>query len=98
LYIGVLYYRIYRSAETPFMESAMSLLEHIKKGDLPNKFSPRDVYHARHWSNLRSADDVNGALKILEDFGWVQVELVKAMGRPTQMVHIHPSLQKEEMT
>jgi hypothetical protein len=76
------------------MESARALLEHIKKGDLSGEFSSRDVYHAKHWSKLSSADQANNAIKILEDFGWVKTEIIKTSCRPSTKVIVHPQLRR----
>lgn len=78
--------RLYASGEDPSMESARALLERIKKGDLSDGFSPRDVYHAKHWSKLNTAEQVTSAIKILEDFGWVKIEAAKTSGRPSTKV------------
>jgi putative DNA primase/helicase len=78
--------RLYASGEDPSMESARVLLGHIQNGDLPNGFSPRDVYHAKHWSKLDSAD------KVEEDLGWVRREIVRTPGRPSTKVILHPQL------
>jgi hypothetical protein len=75
------------------MESARALLERIKNGDLPSEFSPRDVYHSKHWSKLSKADQVSNAIKVLEDFGWVRTSTVtKSTGRPSSKVLVHPQL------
>jgi hypothetical protein len=84
--------RLYASGEDPSMESARVLLERIRKGDLSDGFSPRDVYHAKHWSKLNTAEQVISAIKILEDFGWVRTEAAKTSGRPSTKVIIHPQL------
>ena len=83
--------RMYSSAENPAEESARALLNHIIKGDLPDGFSFRDVYYAKHWARLETAEQVTSAIKLLEVLGWVKTELVKTKGRPTSRVRIHPS-------
>ena len=84
--------RLYASGEDPSMESARALLDRIQRGDLPNEFSPRDVYHAKHWSKLDTAEQVAGAIKVLEEFGWVKTEQIKTQGRSTIKVIVHPQL------
>ncbi|MGB7977595.1 MAG: DUF3987 domain-containing protein [Chlamydiales bacterium] len=84
--------RLYASGEDPSMESARALLERIKRGDLSDGFSPRDVYHAKHWSKLDTAEQVANAIKLLEEFGWVRTETTKTIGRPSTKVSIHPQL------
>ena len=36
--------------------------------------------------------EVAGALKVLEAYGWVRVEITKTSGRPTARVRLHPTL------
>jgi len=50
------------------------------------------VYNARHWAKLDTADKVNGAIEILEDFGWIRTDVLKTTGRPATKIRIHPSI------
>ena len=86
--------RLYASASNAGMESAAALLDRIRKGDLRNEFSIRDVYHKRHWSKLDSVEKVTAAVKILEEFGWVRVKKVGTGGHPITRIYVHPSLRK----
>ena len=87
--------RLYSSGADPRVQSARALLERIRKGDLTDGFSPREVYHARHWTYLNSAEQVTNALKLLEEFGWIKMETIKTSGRPSIKVHIHPELKAD---
>lgn len=82
--------RLYASGEDLGMESARALLERIKSGDLLEMFSPRDVYHGKHWSKLESAERVSSAIKILEDFGWIKTKTYQTAGRPSEKIIVHP--------
>jgi putative DNA primase/helicase len=84
--------RIYASVAEADVDSARSLIVRIEGGAVTSPFSPRDVY--RHgWSNLKNAEEVNRAVAILEDHGWVQcVESRQTGGAPRTDVHIHPSI------
>ena len=88
--------RLYASEEDASKESAQALLTRIKKGDLLNGFSPRDVYHGRHWSKLDSVEKVNNAIKVLEDLGWVRSESVKTPGRPAIKIYVHPLIRRNK--
>ena len=55
----------------------------------------RDVYR-RQWSNLRTSRQVEQALAVLSDAGWVRVESVATSGRPTEVIHIHPAIHEGE--
>ena len=84
--------RLYASGENADMESARALLNRIKKGDILNGFSLRDVYHGKHWSKLTTADQVSNAIKVLEELGWVRSKIIKTGGRDSVKVFIHPQL------
>lgn len=87
--------RLYASGEDPGMESARALLYRIQKGDLADGFSFRDVYHAKHWSKLESAEQVTNAINILKEFGWVRTETVKTPGRSSVKVMAHPNIRRK---
>lgn len=84
--------RLYSSAESPAMEGARALLGRIRKGDVKDDCSVRDVYRGRHWSRLSTVEEVNAAAAILEEYGWVRVEKRETGGRPTTRIRLHPTL------
>ena len=83
--------RLYSSAENPAMEGARALLVRIRKGDVRNGDSTRSVYR-KHWAKLSTPEEVNGACRLLEEFGWIRVAGVKTGGRSTSKLHLHPAL------
>jgi hypothetical protein len=84
-------YRLYAAAEDPDLERARALLGRIRSGDVEDGATERSVY--RHqWSRLTTPQEVAGALKVLEAYGWVRVEITKTAGRPTPQVRLHPAL------
>lgn len=86
-------YRLYAAAEDPDLERARALLKRIRSGDVKDGATPRSVY--RHqWSKLTTPKEVAGALKSLEAYGWVRVEVPKTGGRPTGRVRLHPTLRR----
>src|SRR5215218_2884528 len=86
--------RLYASAEKPAMEGARALLERIRKGDVKDGSSARDIYRGRHWSKLSTPEEVNAAVAVLEDYGWLRVEKVETGGRPTTRIRLHPTLRE----
>ena len=84
--------RLYASAEKPAMEGARALLGRIRKGDVKDGSSARDIYRGRHWSKLSTPEEVNAAAAILEDYGWLRVEKVETGGRPATRIRLHPTL------
>jgi hypothetical protein len=83
--------RLYSSAENPAMEGARALLERIRKGDVRDGDSTRSIYR-KHWAKLSTPEEVNSACGVLEEFGWLRVEVIKTNGRSTTRLRLHPSL------
>ena len=83
--------RLYASLRNPEMESARELLKHIQRGDLRSPFVSRDVYR-KCWTRLASSEEVQRAIDILADFGWVKTESTQTAGRHKTEVYSHPKL------
>ncbi len=91
--------RVYMACADGDISIAVALSERIK-GSLPNPFTPREVAQ-KGWSGLRMVDDVETAIGILEDRGWVKVVEVPSEsafgGRPSKKVWINPVLPSKEV-
>jgi hypothetical protein len=87
--------RLYASAQNPAMEAARALLERIRKGEVKDGSTVREIYR-KGWAKLSSAETVASAAGVLEDFGWLRVEPIKTGGRATTKVHLHPNLRAEQ--
>jgi hypothetical protein len=59
--------------------------------------SVREIY--RHdWEGLSSPQDVESAIKVLEDYHWARIEPVASGpigGRPSKVIRLNPSLIEE---
>jgi hypothetical protein len=86
--------RLYSSAQNPAMVGARALLERIRKGDVKDGSSARDIYRGRHWSKLSTPEEVTVAAAVLEDYGWLRAEKVETGGRPTTRIRLHPTLRE----
>jgi hypothetical protein len=86
--------RLYSSAQNPAMEAARVLLKRIRKGDVKDGSSIREI-HRKQWAKLSSSETVYKAAEVLEGFGWLRVETIKTGGRATTKVHLHPNLRAE---
>ncbi len=85
--------RVYQSAMDGDPEAAQRLAERIKQS-LSNPFTPRDVMR-KGWSGLGTVEEVERAIGLLEEKGWVQtVEVPTGSkgGRPSTQVWINPEL------
>ena len=84
--------RLYASAEDAALEGARALLGRIRKGDVRDGSTVREVYRGREWSRLSTPEEVNAAAAVLEDHGWLHVEKVATGGRPALKLRLHPVL------
>ena len=83
--------RLYASALDPGMESAYALFERLRRGDVQDGFSLRDIYR-NCWSRLTTPDEAQAAVRVLDEFGWIRSQTIRTGGRPTTQMQIHPSL------
>jgi uncharacterized protein DUF3987 len=86
--------RLYASAQNPAMEAARALLERIRKGEVKDDSTVREIYR-KQWAKLSSPETVYKAAEVLEEFGWLRVEENKTGGRSTKKLHLHPNLRAE---
>ena len=56
--------------------------------------STQSVYR-RHWAKLSTPEEVNGACSVLEEFGWLRIEVAKTNGRSTTKLRLHPTLREQ---
>jgi putative DNA primase/helicase len=87
--------RIYSYADDGDVQPALTLAEKIKES-LPNPFVARDVQRKR-WKGLSSAEEVELALALLEERGWVaSVEVPPGPrgGRPSTQYFINPTIHR----
>jgi putative DNA primase/helicase len=87
--------RLYASAENPAMEGARALLERIRKGEVRDGDSTRSIYR-KHWAKLSTPEEVNSACSVLEEFGWLRIEVTKTSGRSTTRLRLHPTLREQQ--
>jgi Protein of unknown function (DUF3987) len=86
--------RLYSSAQNPAMEGARALLDRIRKGGVSDGDSTRSVYR-RHWAKLSTPEEVSSACVVLEEFGWLRIEVAKTSGRSTTKLRLHPALREQ---
>src|SRR3712207_8302562 len=54
----------------------------FRSGDVSDGDSTRSVYR-KHWVKLSTPEEVNSACAVLEEFGWLRIEVAKTSGRST---------------
>jgi len=88
--------RIYACLAAPELHAARELAERIRQGKVDREFSTRSVY-LRGWSGLSTPDEVRGALRVLEDAGWVRPVITEGReGRPSERWHVNPLLEVKQ--
>jgi putative DNA primase/helicase len=86
--------RVYASRISPERLAALTLARRLKRGwkKEQGQFTVRDVY-ANDWGGLGTPDEVRGALRVLEQGGWVRPEQHKPeTGRPSERYAINPRI------
>ena len=85
--------RIYGLVEAAKVTAAQTLGRRLSEGKMQDGFTARDVRRKR-WSGLGTASQVEAALDILEDFGWLQGFETGGSegGRPTTTYFINPAV------
>ena len=83
--------RAYGAGPEAETAAAKAILKHIRRGDLADGFSARDV-HQHNWSNLSDRSQVQAGLDLLCEYGWIAAENKKSPlgGRSTTNYHINP--------
>ena len=84
--------RIYGAAVAPEIAGAVSLADHIRRGDGDTLFVARDIYR-RGWTAL-DVETTPKAIQILIDYHWLRGKRLDTGGRPTYMFEINPTLVK----
>jgi putative DNA primase/helicase len=74
--------RVYGSGNATANATARIILAKLKAGDLPKKFTAREVW--RHqWSRLTDIGAIQAGLTLLVDFGYLVEQAIKTGGRPS---------------
>lgn len=83
--------RVYGSVSCAEVTVAKAIIKRIRKGDLADGFSCRDIYR-KGWSMLTDRGPVESALQLLVDYEWLQTVPQKGLGRPTAVYLINPQV------
>lgn len=89
--------RIYGMIIHGHTAGAKNILGKIAKGLLSNPFKRRDIQRGC-WAGLTEPEDIDGALSVLEDYGYIRSVNQRPGhlgGRPTIEYHIHPKFRSK---
>ena len=90
--------RVYNVVARYDLMSAYELLDRIKRGQLHDGFNPREDIQRRDWPKLRSSGEIEAAIELLEQHGYVKLVEEHTKGRPKRIVRIHPELIRQKGT
>jgi len=87
--------KVYAVERRPGVLAAHALATKIRAGAVPDGATARDIYR-HHWSGLTTPAQVDAGLTVLEAAGWLRVAPVPAaLGRPTEVLRLHPTFTRE---
>ena len=81
--------RAYAAGSEAEAAAAKAILGHIRKGDLKDGFTARDI-HRRDWSSLTDRDQIQAGLNLLVECDWLAADFVKTTGRSKTVYRINP--------
>jgi hypothetical protein len=83
--------RAYAAGSEAEAGAAAAILRRIRKSDLTDGFSARDI-RQRDWSNLTDKNQIQAGLALLVDCDWIAAEHVDTGGRPKTVYRINPRI------
>jgi putative DNA primase/helicase len=82
-------HRVFFAINNVKTEAAKSLLRRIRKGELFDGFTVRDVYR-KGWAYTSTQEDAQQAIDLLVEKGYLAVDSSKSNGRPTIRYLVNP--------
>ncbi len=83
--------RCYSAGTEAETAAAKAILARIRKGDLVDGFTAREV-HQHGWANLSDREQVGAGLALLSDLDWIAAETQKTGGRSRTVYTINPAV------
>ena len=87
--------RVFALGENKIFALANVLVEKIKRGELKQGFTVREV-RRKGWSGFKTNDDVLDVLHVLVDYGYLAERRMSGEGRPTAVYYFHPDLESKK--
>ena len=81
--------RAYASVTAPEISAAKAVIKRLRKGDLPMKFSSRDVWRPG-WAMLSDREQVVDALELLVELDWLRITKRETAGRTATVYEVNP--------
>lgn len=87
--------KVYAPEIRPEVEAAEKILDRLKKGELPPRFTTRQL-HKRAWGGLGDLETCRAGLELLARLGWLRGRKADTGGRPSEWWEAHPSTRGSE--
>ena len=81
--------RAYGAGPEVATASAKAIVARIRKGDLKDGFTARDIYR-NHWADLSDRNRTQAGLDLLEDFDWLRGKRLETGGRASVAYRVNP--------
>jgi len=81
--------RAYGAGAASEAAAAKLILSRIRKGELSEVFSPRDI-RRKEWSGLTDNDQIKASVDLLADLDWIAPKTIETTGRPRTEYAINP--------
>jgi hypothetical protein len=85
--------RCYAAGLVGEVSAAKAIVKRIRKGDLENGFTARDV-HQKKWAHLSSHEAVAAGLSLLVDHDWLAIKEMQTGGRKRVTYLVNPGAMK----
>ena len=85
--------RVYGAGAASDTAAAKLILIRIRKGDLSDRFSARDIRRSE-WSGLTDNDQIKAGLELLADLDHITPKTIETPGRPRTVYAINPKATK----
>jgi putative DNA primase/helicase len=86
--------RVYETVTAGAMQAARLLAGRLRAKALPSPFAAVKIKR-KHWTGLSTADEIAGAIDLLEELHWLRRESMPSTargGRPTTQFHVNPAV------
>ncbi len=83
--------KIYAAELYPDLTTAHLLASKIRIGEITENMNVRDIYR-HHWSGLTTPEAVWDGFRRLENHDMVRIDRKDTLGRPADVIQLHPSL------
>lgn len=83
--------RLYSVGINAEVSAAKAIERHIRKGDLKDGFTLREVYRPK-WAGLTRKEDAERGVGLLIELGWLRPEMRRTAGAPLTVHRINPKL------